>query len=127
MTVLRPCIDCGAPARESRCEPCRGYPSSWERLSRKARRLQPFCSDCGTTEDLQCDHLPSAWERRAQRKPVRLKDVDVVCGHCNRARGTSRITLSTNGSRRTGGHSQVDRSQARPSREMRYIPPGGIQ
>ena len=89
--ALKPCLVCGEPARKSRCPDCRGYNNSrWRRLSLKARALQPFCSDCGTIEDLQCDHLPIAWERLAQRKPLRLKDIDVVCRSCNVARGSTR-------------------------------------
>lgn len=86
----RPCLDCGAPSASTRCTGCRGYDSEWERLSRKARKLQPFCSDCGATENLQADHSPEAWARRAAGKPIRLKDVDVVCGPCNTDRGQAR-------------------------------------
>lgn len=89
--TLKPCIDCGTPARKSRCEPCRGYPASWNRLSMKARALQPFCSDCGATDNLEADHSPIAWERHAQRKPLRLRDIDVVCHACNLARGPARL------------------------------------
>lgn len=90
--TLRPCLDCGTPSASTRCTDCRGYDSEWERLSRRARRLQPFCSDCGTPEDLQTDHSPEAWARKAAGKSIRLKDVDVVCGPCNRARGQARPT-----------------------------------
>ena len=117
MRIASPCMDCGTPTREGvRCEECaaahakvqparervrparapklsaheRGYDSRWTRLSRRARQAQPFCSDCGTTHDLQCDHLPSAWERKEKGLPVRLEDVDVVCGDCNRRRGAAR-------------------------------------
>jgi 5-methylcytosine-specific restriction protein A len=100
----RPCLTCGEPSAASYCDdhqPAtwqhrkgtahqRGYDAAWNRLSRRARRLQPFCSDCGTTEDLTTDHLPSAWQRKAEGKPLRLRDVDVVCAPCNLARGTSR-------------------------------------
>ena len=50
----------------------------------------PSVADCGATEDLQCDHLPIAWERYDKGLPVRLQDVDVVCGECNRKRGAAR-------------------------------------
>ncbi len=100
--TLRPCIECGEPSEAAHCPEharppspkasaaARGYDAAWNRLSRQARRLQPFCSDCGTTEDLQADHTPEAWARKAAGKPVRLADVDVVCGPCNRARGAAR-------------------------------------
>lgn len=68
-----------------------GYDTSWTALSKRARAKQPFCSDCGTTSRLTTDHLPSAWERKAQGLPIRLADVDVVCSSCNIARGSSRV------------------------------------
>lgn len=68
----------------------RGYDAAWERLSRRARRLQPFCSDCGRTDTLTTDHSPQAWERRARGLAVRLEDVDVVCRQCNTERGAAR-------------------------------------
>ena len=68
----------------------RGYDAAWERLSRRARRLQPFCSDCGREDGLTTDHSPRAWERRAAGLRVRLEDVDVVCRWCNSERGPAR-------------------------------------
>lgn len=98
----RPCIRCGDPIPTgSHCPACappdhpqtahqRGYDAAWNRLSRKARRLQPWCTDCGTTRDLQTDHTPEAWRRHNAGLPVRLADVEVVCGPCNRSRGAAR-------------------------------------
>lgn len=105
--MMRPCLVCGEPSDGTRCaehrqpdhKPSarkRGYDGQWDRLSKRARRAQPFCTDCGATEDLQADHLPSAWERKAARLPIRLADVDVCCGPCNRARGAAR-GLTTRG------------------------------
>ncbi len=101
--TMRPCIDCGEPTEHARCEEhslprtaektsshSRGYDNAWRKLSERARQLQPFCSDCGATEDLQADHTPEAWARKAAGKPIRLCDVDVVCGACNRKRGAAR-------------------------------------
>lgn len=97
---MKPCLDCGEPSDQTRCPDhqlkdtrdrrARGYDWQWDQLSRRARRLQKFCTDCGTTDNLQCDHLPSAWARKAQGKPVRLADVDVVCNVCNVKRGSAR-------------------------------------
>lgn len=105
--TLRPCLSCGEPCASPRCAehtvdpkaPAapRGYDAAWQRLSKRARRLQPFCLDCGSSEDLQADHLPAAWERKAAGKPLRLSDVEVVCGPCNRARGAARGPLATRG------------------------------
>jgi len=111
--TLRPCLDCGEPTALTRRPEHRGYDAEWDRLSRRARRLQPWRSDCGSTEDLQADHLPSAWERRAQRKPLRLKDIEVVCGECNRARGSSRPES-------TGGRPLTSTFPRRHSRGAHY-------
>lgn len=68
----------------------RGYDNTWLRLSARARKLQPFCSDCGTTDDLTTDHSAEAWRRKEEGKVIRLKDVDVVCRRCNSERGDPR-------------------------------------
>jgi 5-methylcytosine-specific restriction protein A len=105
--TLRPCIECGEPTDGAHCPehtrpssakaPAaeRGYDATWARLSRRARKLQPFCSDCGATDDLQADHSPEAWARKAAGKPIRLQDIDVVCGPCNRRRGAARPQQTT--------------------------------
>ena len=104
MVTLRPGIECGEPNEAERCQAHklnspggvkaaayeRGYDHAWRKLSERARALQPFCSDCGSTEDLQTDHSPQAWARKAAGKAIRIKDVDVVCGPCNRRRGSAR-------------------------------------
>lgn len=94
---MKMCVVCGTPSVGSRCPEhsdkdrnARGYDAAWRRLSTKARRLQPFCSDCGALDDLQLDHTPEAWARWLQHKPIRLQDVAVVCGRCNRQRGAAR-------------------------------------
>lgn len=98
--TLRPCLDCGEPSTGPRCPDhtidtkppaaSRGYDRPWRNLSNRARRLQPFCLHCGATTDLQCDHTPEAWTRKAAGKAVRLSDVRVLCGACNRAAGAAR-------------------------------------
>ncbi|MBX7452291.1 hypothetical protein GR927_30265 [Mycolicibacterium sp. 3033] len=99
--TLKPCVQCGEPSDRYRCpahrprctkpsRQSRGYDAAWQKLSAQARRLQPWCSDCGATDDLQCDHTPQAWERWNAGKAIRLRDVEVVCGPCNRARGAAR-------------------------------------
>lgn len=90
MRLMKPCIECGVPSQETRCEPCKGYPAAWKRVSAKARKLQPFCLDCGATEQLSTDHSPEAWMRHALRLSIRLRDVAVLCSDCNTARGSSR-------------------------------------
>ena len=99
--TLRPCTVCGEPSPRSRCDqhrPCddkpnasaRGYDRAWRKLSERARKLQPFCSDCGATEDLEADHSAEAWQRKAAGKVIRLSDIEIVCGPCNRRRGAAR-------------------------------------
>lgn len=111
------CLDCGALTKVtkkfgSRCPECwgawrraakrlpnkeakrvhgdRGYNWKWRKLSEKARKLQPFCSVCGSTSDLQTDHTPEAWRRHEQGLAIRLQDVRVLCGDCNRRAGEAR-------------------------------------
>lgn len=109
--MRKPCLSCGAMTDDgSRCEECRtfvnaldrrsrpdkrrardrGYNSQWDKVSRRARALQPFCSVCGSTEDLQADHTPRAWKRHADGLAVRVEDVRVLCGDCNRDAGEAR-------------------------------------
>lgn len=98
--TLSPCIDCGEPSPGTRCPEHtttakgtttqRGYDTAWDKLSKRARRLQPWCEDCGSTEDLQADHSPEAWAAKAAGKPIKLSMVSVVCGECNRRRGAAR-------------------------------------
>lgn len=111
MKLKTPCIDCGEVTDDTRCPACntkhetarqrgrvqakksstaRGYDSAWRRLSERARQLQAFCSDCSSTDDLQADHTPEAWKRYEKGLPIRLSDIDVVCGPCNRKRGAAR-------------------------------------
>lgn len=119
---LKPCLVCGEPSARSRCpehwtdghdhDGDRGYNAAWRRLSRKARRLQPFCTDCGTTEDLQADHTPEAWARHAAGKTVRLEDIDVVCGPCNRSRGAARPGATRGGDRIVAGQKAEGKAQS---------------
>jgi 5-methylcytosine-specific restriction endonuclease McrA len=103
--VLVPCIVCGEPSPEPRCIAHartregarqrgtfrqRAYDGAWDRLSKRARKLQPFCLDCGSTANLTADHLPAAWARKERGLPIRLQDVEVVCRDCNARRGESR-------------------------------------
>lgn len=102
--TLAPCLECGEPTDGSRCalhQPpapakapagARGYDWTWQQLSRRARRLQPWCTDCGSRDDLTTDHSEHAWKRKAAGKPIRLADVDVLCRSCNAKRGRARPT-----------------------------------
>lgn len=111
--MMRPCLTCGEPSDGPRCpehttDPkasasARGYDAAWAKLSKRARRAQPWCSDCGSVTDLQADHTPTAWERHEAGLPIRLQDIDVCCGPCNRARGAAR-GHHTRGEAPTQGH-----------------------
>lgn len=77
-------------APKARSTKARGYGTTWRKLSERARRAQPWCSDCGTTSDLTTDHTPEAWRRVELGLAIRLADVDVVCRPCNARRGAAR-------------------------------------
>lgn len=106
--TLRPCLVCGEPSAKARCpihapkrakpsRELRGYDEAWRQLSKRARRLQPFCSRCGSTNDLQTDHTPEAWARKDAGLAIRIEDVDVLCGPCNRDAGAARGPHATRG------------------------------
>ena len=72
--------------------------TEFKRLSKQARQLQPFCSACNRTADqlldherLETDHLPSAYAKYEQGKPLTLNDVDVLCSTHNNRIGSSAI------------------------------------
>lgn len=102
--LLKPCASCGDLSTTAWCTTCRppkaepypkrpralGYDREWDKLSVRARRIQPWCSDCGSEDDLTCDHSEAAWTRKAEGKLIRLVDVDVVCRGCNARRGRAR-------------------------------------
>lgn len=76
--------------REAGNRHARGYDNEWQRLSLRARRRQPWCSDCGSPHDLTADHSVAAWQRKEAGKSIRLQDIDVVCRSCNAVRGAAR-------------------------------------
>ena len=88
------CRDCRAPDTRERTatkvESDAAYDYRWRQLSKKARKLQPFCTDCGSPYDLTADHTEQAWQRYYAGKTVRLQDIDVVCRSCNSERGAAR-------------------------------------
>lgn len=97
--TLRPCLTCGEPSGRSRCDAHRvkappkvlpkGHvhlnPARWKALSKRARRMQPWCLDCGTTEDLTTDHvIPVSEAPELAYKPA---NIAVRCRPCNSRRG----------------------------------------
>lgn len=131
--MMQPCLSCGELSDARRCEDCapsttalratssreRGYDAAWDRVSVEARRLQPWCLDCGREDRLTADHLPSAWARKAAGLAIRVEDVEVLCSDCNAARGSSRP-----GSQRAEGWG-VDRP-AGPSGPYRKAESGSV-
>lgn len=67
-----------------------GYDYQWQKLSERARKLQPFCSECGSPDDLTVDHTPEAWRRKEAGKLIRLEDVEVLCRSHNSSAGAAR-------------------------------------
>lgn len=106
--LLKSCLECGELSDAAHCDEHRprksylpknrrdlGYDAAWDKLSARARRIQPWCSDCGTTEDLTADHSPEAWQRKAEGLPIRLQDIDVVCRSDNAKRSIEQGNRST--------------------------------
>lgn len=93
---LKPCILCGEPSPRSRCPDHQNHKSSagrhavhlnntrWKKLSRKLRRMQPFCSTCGAREDLTVDHIVPLTER--PDLAYDLDNLDILCRSCNSAK-----------------------------------------
>ncbi|POX82189.1 HNH endonuclease [Mycobacterium kansasii] len=98
--TLKPCLVCGEPAANSRCDehrpkrPAKDLPrrhphmngAQWKRLSASARRRQPWCLDCGAVNDLTTDHIIPIHE--APELAYEPANIAVRCRPCNSARGT---------------------------------------
>lgn len=101
----RACLDCGEASPESRCPDCarkhatnaarlqpraskraRGYGPGWRATSARARKAQPWCTDCGTTEQLGLDHLVPLALGGKRTGLVLGVDAEVVCASCNTRR-----------------------------------------
>jgi 5-methylcytosine-specific restriction enzyme A len=100
---LRRCLDCPKLTLESRCPEHkrahqrardfarRGDPmrqlrrsAAWAKLSREAREAQPWCTRCGTTQDLTADHVVSPLRGGAPLDPA---NVQVLCRPCQNKKG----------------------------------------
>ena len=113
MAHLKPCLKCGDLSRGSYCDSHKApetvgqpprekteatrererdlYNAAWVKLSKRARALQPYCTDCNTREDLSADHLPSAHYWISMGKPLTLLNVDITCRSCNSKRGEAAL------------------------------------
>ncbi|WP_347955445.1 hypothetical protein [Gordonia aichiensis] len=133
--IPKPCLTCGEPTNAGRCPDChlndrrtrdnqrtrdntttRGYDTTWRKLSERARRLQPWCTDCGAVDDLTADHSPEAWHRKHNGKPIRLQDIDVVCRRCNARRGRAKPAAD-----------QPDTQGRHPKRHPSRLRPIGVE
>ena len=86
MTVLRACLDCGAPSAWTRC-PAHTRARTRVRTANRQRArdviaAQPWCSDCGSTRDLTSDHVIALAEGGTNDGPQRT-----LCRPCNSRRG----------------------------------------
>lgn len=64
-------------------------------LSARARQLQPWCSTCGSPDNLTVDHTPAAWAKVQAGKRLTLRDFEngllsVQCLRHNVALGHAR-------------------------------------
>ena len=104
--LMKPCITCVVLSPTATCPEHtivserypkdsprkRGYTTAWDKLSRRARRLQPFCTWCGSKEDLTLDHSEEAWTAFEAGKPITLSMCMVLCRPCNSRKGPARPT-----------------------------------
>ena len=94
----KPCLDCGTLSAEHRCPQHlaewkarreqarnrgktteRGYDNRWRKLRSTAIAQQPFCTHCGTTEDLTADHIIPLSAGGTSTE----NNIQVLCRSCN--------------------------------------------
>lgn len=96
---MKPCISCGEPSIESRCDEHKierkpqpwtiRDTNRWQRLSRRLRRMQPWCSSCGAEDGLSVDHIvPLAHGG----DPFDVTNLQILCQSCNSTKATKRAT-----------------------------------
>ncbi len=92
------CPACGVlVSKQGRCATCRrtddrrrgtrterGLDNRWLRLRDEAIRSHPYCSACGSTEDLTGDHIVP---RSKGGIAMTVEDVRVLCRSCNSKKG----------------------------------------
>lgn len=101
MPLLKPCIKagCGALSDKAQCPQHRPKDTrrirhrpahaatdwKWRKISEQTRAKQPWCSQCGTTNDLTVDHIiPVSVDPSLAYEPLNL---DVLCRSCNGRKG----------------------------------------
>lgn len=88
---MRPCLDCHRRTHGTRCLDCERRAQqkrnaavryrrtrAWRALSKAAREAQPWCSRCGSGQDLTVDHVVNR---------SLAGGVMVLCRRCNGAKG----------------------------------------
>jgi 5-methylcytosine-specific restriction endonuclease McrA len=95
--TLRPCLDCGTPSDGPRCpahttttkQRPKGHihtnTTRWKNLSKRLRKLSPFCELCGAREQLSVDHILPVSE--APELVFAEENLRVGCLSCNGSRG----------------------------------------
>lgn len=138
--LLKPCMDCGVLGPTTTCPEHtiiserypkgnthqRGYGSSWQKLSRRARRLQPFCTWCGSKDDLTLDHSEEAWNAHDTGKPITMSMVQVLCRPCNSRKGPARDTTEQRTPHVNDGELGPSRTSVTPGARHNFsYTPGG--
>lgn len=97
---LKPCVVCGDISDRSRCPEHRARDTRtnrthvawknnahWKNLSKRLRRLSPFCETCGAIEDLTTDHILPV---DAHPELVYSEEnCRILCRPCNGKRGNA--------------------------------------
>jgi 5-methylcytosine-specific restriction endonuclease McrA len=96
----RPCANCDEVIDNgsycSACKPKDNRPNRshlllhtarWEHLSKRLRKLSPFCENCSNTKHLSVDHIIPVNER--PDLIFALPNLRVLCMECNRERGNA--------------------------------------
>lgn len=104
--TLKPCATCGEPAPATYCDEHRPVDTrakvrtaghvhtntaAWKRLSKRLRRMSPFCEFCGATEALSVDHIIPVSER--PELAYEVANCRVLCLVCN-GRRASKVTAA---------------------------------
>ena len=128
--LMQPCVQCGEISDRNRCEQHRPQHapkdrtkhvahqnrSRWANLSRRLRKMSPFCELCGTSSDLTVDHIIRVTDR-----PEWTYEVDnlrVLCRTHNSSISTQSASpevekeieskIQVRRARKGGGNTQTD-------------------
>src|SRR5699024_2040843 len=90
------CIECGELSDGPHCDQhkpkprnrshFRSNPAAWKQLSARLRRMQPWCTICGTSDDLTVDHIVPYDER--PDLAYEISNLQVLCRKHNSSKGT---------------------------------------